>query len=195
VLFHRAVPAAFRRAIETALGVTLVGATVLGAAAPAGASPTPPPVPVTSDAGPFDRPVAPPASGLSLITPPTPVIAPSPARVVRVPRTPPPAATPSPAATSSGPRRAMLDPRLFTGPGRLPDYDEADRPVARDDAHIVVVRRGDTLWSIARRHLGRAAGDAAVDREWRRWYAANRAVIGADPDLILPGQRLVPPAA
>ena len=57
----------------------------------------------------------------------------------------------------------------------------------------VTARRGDTLWSIARRHLGPDASDAEVAREWPRWYAANRAVIGDDPDLILPGQQLAPP--
>lgn len=58
----------------------------------------------------------------------------------------------------------------------------------------VVVRRGDSLWAIASRELGPTASEAAVDARWRRWYAANRSVIGADPDLISPGIRLVPPA-
>ncbi|HYN28373.1 MAG TPA: LysM domain-containing protein, partial [Dermatophilaceae bacterium] len=57
----------------------------------------------------------------------------------------------------------------------------------------VVVRRGDTLWTIAARHLGAGATDAEVARAWPRWYDANAAVIGADPDLLLPGQRLLPP--
>ena len=35
---------------------------------------------------------------------------------------------------------------------------------------------------------------AAIAREWPRWYAANRAVIGADPDLIVIGQVLTPPS-
>jgi hypothetical protein len=55
----------------------------------------------------------------------------------------------------------------------------------------------------ARRHLvvdrGRTpragAGDAAIAAEWPRWYAANRERIGTDPDLIRPGQRLLPPPA
>ncbi|WP_432138554.1 MULTISPECIES: transglycosylase family protein [unclassified Streptomyces] len=43
------------------------------------------------------------------------------------------------------------------------------------------VRAGDTLSAIA----------ASNGTTWQRLYAANRAVIGADPDLIVPGQRLV----
>lgn len=54
----------------------------------------------------------------------------------------------------------------------------------------VVVRAGDTLWSIAARRLGPSATVQDVAEEWPRWYAVNRAVIGPDPDLILPGQEL-----
>ena len=54
----------------------------------------------------------------------------------------------------------------------------------------VVVRRGDTLWDLAGRHLGPGATSADVAQEWPRWYAANLEVIGPDPDLILPGQEL-----
>ncbi|MEW2274503.1 LysM peptidoglycan-binding domain-containing protein [Streptomyces sp. SID685] len=42
------------------------------------------------------------------------------------------------------------------------------------------VRRGDTLSGIAARH---GVG-------WRHLYAANRSVIGTDPDLIVPGTHL-----
>ncbi|MGW6012658.1 LysM peptidoglycan-binding domain-containing protein [Streptomyces sp. NPDC055210] len=42
------------------------------------------------------------------------------------------------------------------------------------------VRSGDTLSGIAARH----------GTTWQRVYAANRAVIGGDPDVIVPGQRL-----
>ncbi|MFC5657532.1 LysM peptidoglycan-binding domain-containing protein [Streptomyces nogalater] len=42
------------------------------------------------------------------------------------------------------------------------------------------VREGDTLSTIAARH----------GSTWQRIYAANRAVIGDDPDMIVPGQRL-----
>ncbi|GGJ02670.1 LysM peptidoglycan-binding domain-containing protein [Streptomyces brasiliensis] len=42
------------------------------------------------------------------------------------------------------------------------------------------VREGDTLSGIAARH----------GTTWQRIYAANKALIGGDPDLIVPGQRL-----
>lgn len=60
-------------------------------------------------------------------------------------------------------------------------------------AGTVVVRRGDSLWVIAARHLPARTGHAAVARAWPRWYAANRDVVGSDPDLIRPGQRLRAP--
>lgn len=60
-------------------------------------------------------------------------------------------------------------------------------------ADPVIVKPGDCLWDIAAAHLGPGATDAAIARAWPRWYAANRAVIGPDPNLIHPGQRLVPP--
>ena len=93
-------------------------------------------------------------------------------------------------------------------PGRtpqLPSRWSPDRPAAglehadpRDPTPpraatrltTVVVRRGDTLWGLAARHLGPGASDAQVATEWPRWHASNRSTIGSDPDLIVPGQRL-----
>ena len=63
----------------------------------------------------------------------------------------------------------------------------------RYEATEVVVHRGDTLWGIVARHLGSHASDAEVAQAWPRWYAANREVIGDDPDLIKPGQILHAP--
>lgn len=59
----------------------------------------------------------------------------------------------------------------------------------------VVVHRGDTLWAIAAQHLGPDATAEEVAEAWPRWHEANRAVIGDDPHLILPGQQLLPPHA
>lgn len=66
------------------------------------------------------------------------------------------------------------------------------RPVA-DDSGEVVVHRGDTLWSIAATHLGPHADAQTIAAEWPRWYAANRHVIGDDPDLVHVGTRLLTP--
>lgn len=64
----------------------------------------------------------------------------------------------------------------------LPDrpHGPAHPPRPRD---VVTVRAGDSLWSIAEEQLG--AGD-----RWPAIYALNRSVVGADPDLIRPAQRL-----
>ncbi|MEJ5946163.1 LysM domain-containing protein [Pseudokineococcus basanitobsidens] len=57
----------------------------------------------------------------------------------------------------------------------------------------VVVVRGDTLWGIAARSLPAGADDAEVAATWPAWYAANRHVVGDDPDLLRPGQVLRAP--
>jgi nucleoid-associated protein YgaU len=60
-------------------------------------------------------------------------------------------------------------------------------------AHVTVVP-GDTLWSIAAQHLAGPAPDRSVAAAWPRWYAANRSVIGPDPDLLAVGLVLEAPA-
>jgi|UniRef100_A0AAU3HSY6 LysM repeat protein len=55
--------------------------------------------------------------------------------------------------------------------------DHVGRGSSRGD---YTVREGDTLSAIAARH----------GTTWRKIYAANESVIGGDPDLIVPGQRL-----
>ena len=59
----------------------------------------------------------------------------------------------------------------------------------------ITVLAGDTLWDIAARDLGPAASDVDVALHWPRWYQANMAEIGENPDVLLPGQILKPPAA
>lgn len=62
------------------------------------------------------------------------------------------------------------------------------------------VARGEHLWGIAAEvltdHLGRPPTDGETARYWRVLIEANRSrlVVPDDPDLILPGQRLVVPA-
>lgn len=57
----------------------------------------------------------------------------------------------------------------------------------------VVVEPGDTLWAIAARALPPGTAPARVAADVERWHAANGDVVGADPDLLHPGQRLTPP--
>jgi nucleoid-associated protein YgaU len=116
----------------------------------------------------------------------------------------PSAGRPASSSTSAA-GGARTDPTAGASPGfrptrPLPVHDRAGasllapapRPgVAATDT--VTVRRGDTLWSLAARHLGPAASDSEIARAWPLWHSANRAVIGDDPDLIRPGMQLVPP--
>jgi hypothetical protein len=58
-----------------------------------------------------------------------------------------------------------------------------------------VVRPGDTLWALATHDLPDGASDAQIAFQCLLIYRANRAVIGDDPDLLLPGTTLrLPPS-
>jgi nucleoid-associated protein YgaU len=73
---------------------------------------------------------------------------------------------------------------------------ERSTPSASGDRVVeLVVHRGDSLWSIAARHLGPEATASQIDAEWHRWFAANRLVIGDDPNAIRPGQVLSSPTS
>jgi hypothetical protein len=67
------------------------------------------------------------------------------------------------------------------------------RPPSRP-GRVVVVRSGDTLWSIAARDLGPGHSDGDVARAWPAWYRANADRVGPDPSVIRPGERLRAPA-
>lgn len=87
--------------------------------------------------------------------------------------------TASPPAVRTQPEVSMLTGPVWT-PGTEPRQ--------------AVIRRGDSLWSLAAAHLGPGATQAEIAREWPRWHEANLQVIGPDPDLLLPGQVLrIPP--
>lgn len=102
------------------------------------------------------------------------------------PTGPPP--TPSAASAPSPPAPAPPAP---TAPApALPSVDPG----------VWVVEPGDSLWSIAAEVVhtdGGASGEAAVAAYWRALVAENRArlVDPDNPDLLLPGQRLVVPPA
>ncbi len=56
--------------------------------------------------------------------------------------------------------------------------------------HEVVVKPGDSLWSLTAAHLGPFATDPEIAAVWPLWHEANRDVIGEDPSLLFPGQVL-----
>lgn len=83
-------------------------------------------------------------------------------------------------------------------PGR-PTAGTTTRPAAGSSPPAdVVVAPGDCLWTLAQRDLdsrGSAAPSPAdVAGATEKWWQANRTVIGADPDRLIPGQHLRPPA-
>ncbi len=55
-----------------------------------------------------------------------------------------------------------------------------------------VVRSGDTLWEIAARALS-TEDERRIARYWPSIHRVNRNIIGVDPSVIHPGQRLVLP--
>jgi len=108
------------------------------------------------------------------------------------------AAAPTPSPSPAWPVTSTSAPAWpTTGTPAMPPKTgrphDAHAP-ARTGGDPVTVRRGDSLWTIARTRLGTTATPARIAREWPRWFAANRSVIGADPDLLHPGQVLRPPA-
>ncbi|MGI8537638.1 MAG: LysM peptidoglycan-binding domain-containing protein [Mycobacteriales bacterium] len=100
-----------------------------------------------------------------------------------------------PLRTESPDRLGNNDPNRLGNTAR-PGEPMPGPPVTGES---VLVRPGDCLWDIASRQL-LAAGtpapsDAAIAQAWPRWWAANRHVVGDDPDLLRPGMRLSPPPA
>ncbi len=94
----------------------------------------------------------------------------------------------SPAAASGGDRADLLDglalPERALAPSALVTTAVPRAPATGP----YVVRAGDSLWSIAREHPGPPG--TSTEQRWHDIWHDNRAVVGADPDLIHPGQAL-----
>ena len=149
------------------LVTALLTAGLLAVAGPAGATPSTPPPPLPAAAWT--------AGGSAPAAPAAPTAQPALPAAGWTPRSAPSADAAAPAAS----------------------VDTVAAALRRGDAAgpEAVVRRGDCLWSVVRRALGPHASDARVAAEWPRWWAANRAAIGDDPDVISPGMRLHAPEA
>lgn len=72
-----------------------------------------------------------------------------------------------------------------------PASSAVEAPVRPPGPHTIAP--GETLWGIAAASLDPDAPPEAVEARWREIHRVNRAVIGDDPDLIHPGDRLVLP--
>lgn len=94
--------------------------------------------------------------------------------------------------------RAGVEPVTALAPAAdvlTPESVETPQP-----ADTWTVQQGDHLWSIAEDTLTEFAKDSSpterqITRYWRRLIDHNRAVIGADLDVIYPGTTLVLPGA
>lgn len=96
------------------------------------------------------------------------------------------------APTASIAPTAPMWPAVPGRPASVADHRQST-PARGAGATSIVVERGDSLWAIAAAHLDHPA-PARIAASWPRWYAANRAVIGPDPNHILAGQVLHIPA-
>ena len=132
--------------------------------------------------------------GLSLVTAPA---------VHAAPSLPDPAWQPANVSQSApelpGPEALAVAavPEAAWVPGAPP---AAPGPLVRQPTRVtatapgpVEVRPGDSLWSIVARQLGPGASDLDIAEAWPLWYATNASTIGSDPDVIRPGQLLLPP--
>jgi resuscitation-promoting factor RpfA len=134
-----------------------------------------------------------PWSGTSGFLPPHPLVPPGSE----------PLGTPANHPAIHGDTRVSDDlPRLFERARKPSETDQKDsggskpfhppgspQPVFVTRKPSVSVNRGDCLWAIAAEVL--ATDDPArIDRYWKEIFAANRSVIGTDPDKLFPGQIL-----
>jgi LysM repeat protein len=146
----------------------------------------------STDPTPASTPASTPTSTLTSTSTSTFAPAPAPA----APSTPASAATPAPAGAAT-PVPAATEPAAPASPPASASAPTAADPTAAPApaGAEVTVQPGDCLWRIAAHGLGAGATDSDVDNAWRAWYFVNHEVIGDDPDVIVPGQRLVAPAA
>jgi nucleoid-associated protein YgaU len=170
-LLHRLAPSSVRTLVSVAVGASLATGAIAG---PALAHPAPGvPRPVST--------AAPALDSLDWVTHPEPTADARPD--VTPTAVPTPRRSPLPARTTIARRPAVPSQAVVGTAGQ----DDHASPRA------VQVRPGDSLWLIAARALGPVATQQQIATTWPRWWRANRAVIGADPDLIHPGAVLHSP--
>lgn len=118
----------------------------------------------------------------------------------------PEAAGPGAAQDSSGSGNTAPLPALGWGETAPAPPSDAEAPTESPSdtqdgetpttPHTVVVRSGDSLWSISDDLLGPASSDPAeIAAAWPMLHEANQDVIGTDPDQLFPGMELTVPAS
>ena len=107
------------------------------------------------------------------------------------------AGAPSKPSVAPPPEPAAAEVSLPTGePAAEGTIAVSAQPATNDpplsgDTHFYVVQPGDSLWSIAKRLLGRDASAGLIAREVDRLWSLNRSRIATgDPDLLMVGTRL-----
>ena len=71
--------------------------------------------------------------------------------------------------------------------GTRPAGPKADTDINSEQTKTYTVKKGDCLWNIAQKLLGKGA-------RWQEIYKLNKKVIGSNPNLIYPGQVYVIPS-
>lgn len=80
-----------------------------------------------------------------------------------------------------------------SGPRIARSLPVPSRPTDRAGPRTVDVRAGDTLWGLVARRLPRPTSPGEIAHLVDLTHRRNHEVIGTDPDLIRPGQRLLLP--
>jgi nucleoid-associated protein YgaU len=127
-----------------------------------------------------------PASSALAASAPVPVTSSSAGALAAVP--PPvvaPSLAPLPSLDRTSPHTTVARP--------APEKPPPAPPVESHTVERHTVAAGDTLWSIAVHDLPAGATPLEITRAWQQWYFANRAQIGDNPGLLLPGELLVAP--
>ena len=186
-LVHRYAPQVVRKALVLAVGAGIGLGLATGASATAPAPSPSVSVAAAEVVAPADLGWAVTTSSIATTTP----VAPTPAAADTSSTPPPIEVAPEPTVTEP----TVVEVTATATPAVEVSATEPRSPDTGTAVGTVVVVAGDSLWSIAARHLPPDATDAQIAAAWPRWYEANAGVIGADPGVIQPGQSLVVPAS
>ncbi len=171
---------------------------------PTASKPTTISSPANSPGSSLYGPVAPASKATPVAVPATTPVAVPAATPVAVPKPTPtstrPTSTPKPAAVGKPTARPSSTPAPVATtppPAVTPSTGSPQAGTVAKKNYTFTVARGDTLWKLAAdalRATGRTASNTNIANHLAQLYAHNAAVIGSNPNLILPGQTVVWPA-